>query len=207
MKNLILTVAVGSALFFASGTSHAAIVVDYSGSDIDMGTVAIGQTGTIDVDTFGGLIINRIQGVLPTNSIMTLSYNFGGNVLSGILASGAEYSYTDGGVDYYGNAIAVEPGSSVSYGTVNGAVSSSLVLASSQVDFANNSAQAIITNNASDFADFASVFAGIMIGSDVAEVAYSVSAVPIPAALPLFGAGLGALAGFGAWRKRKEEAA
>lgn len=206
MKHLIMTVAVSSALLFASGTSHASIIANFSGSDVDMGTVAVGQTGVISADSFSGLIINRISGMLPADSLITFSYEFTGNVLSGILASGAEYQYMQDGVSFYGNAIAIEPGASTSYATVDGVVSSSLVLASSQVDFANNTAQAIITNNASDFADFSSVFAGLVIGDDTVEIAYSVSAVPIPAALPLFGAGLGALAGFGAWRKRKAAA-
>lgn len=206
MKKLILAIAVSSAMLLGAGTASAA-TVNYNGSNVSMGTVQVGQSGSVSAVNAGGLIINSISGGLPSNSMITFTYNFSGNVLSGLLGSAAEYSYNLGGNNYYGNALSLQPSSgTISYGMVNGATSNSLVIASAQIDFATNTASTIITNNSSGLADYASIFTGLMIGGNTLDIAYSVSAVPLPAALPLFGAGLGALAGFGAWKRKKAAA-
>jgi hypothetical protein len=190
---------------FASSPASA-VVVDYSGFNINMGNVAIGQTGTIDADHLGNLIVNRITGTLPSNSMITFSYNFAGDIDWGALLSGVGYSYTDAGHNYAGYSIEIPPGPvSFSYGEVDGFPSTALAVASAQIDFSNNKASVIIKNFSSGVANYVSLFLGSVLRNQDLEIAYAVSAVPLPAALPMFALGLGALVGLGARRKRKAD--
>ncbi|PJB70858.1 MAG: hypothetical protein CO093_06900 [Alphaproteobacteria bacterium CG_4_9_14_3_um_filter_47_13] len=190
------------ALTLKVGTVSAA-TVDFN-AGVDMGTVSIGQTGTITADHFGNLILNKITGSLPANGMITFTYNFAGNLVSGFLAAGSSYSYIDGGSDFAGKSVSIAPlGLSSTNGTVDGFPSTALSVASAQIDFDNNTATSTIKNFSSGVVDYVNLFAGLVLGNKNLEIAYSVSAVPLPAALPLFGIGLAALAGFGA-RKRKK---
>lgn len=49
------------------------------------------------------------------------------------------------------------------------------------------------------------VFLGTVAGSTAFDVSYVVSAVPVPAALPMFGLGLAALAGYRARKRAKKQ--
>jgi hypothetical protein len=198
------TVAIVSVGLLVGANKASAAIVDFSGDDINMGTLAIGQSGTISADSLGSLVVNSVQGVLPVNSLLTFTYNFSGNLLAGVLAAGSEYTYTAGGVDFAGSSLSVEPlGLNYASGTENGAPSSALAFSSAQVDFTGNTASAIISNESAGVLDFSSVFVGLVIGDRNLDIAYNVSAVPLPGALPLFGLGLAAMAGYNMRRKKK----
>ena len=197
-KFFIVSILALSLLSFANNASAANV-------NYDLGTVAIGDTGVLVSNHPDILVTNNIAGSLPSNSMITFSYNFGGSLLSGYLSAGADYSYLMDGDSFNGGALNTSPtGINYSFGTVNGVSSTPLVMASAQIDTATTGTT-VITNNSGGLGTFASVFQGLIAGNNDVTVAYSVSAVPLPAALPLFGAGLSAL-GFGAWRRRKAAA-
>ncbi len=205
LRKILMVSIISIGLAFGANNASAAIV-DYSGGDVNMGNVVVGQSGTITGDSLGALIVNNISGALPNNSMITFTYNFAGNLLGGILASGAEYSYNVGADNFSGSTLSINPmGLQYSFGTTNGTSSAALAMASAQIDFTANTATAIITNDSAGLLDFASFFTGLVIGDNNLSVAYSVSSVPLPAALPLFGLGLTAFAGYSI-RKRKKQA-
>ncbi len=189
-----------------SPSPASAVVVDYSGFNIGMGNVSVGQTGTIHADHLGNLIVNQITGTLPSNSMITFSYGFAGDIDWAALLTSTGYAYTDGGHDYAGYSIEIPPGPvSFSYGQVDGFPSTALAVASAQIDFSTNTASVIIKNFSAGVANYVNLFLGSVLGNQNLEIAYAVSAVPLPAALPMFALGLGALAGLGARRKRKTD--
>lgn len=205
MNRFMLAAAVALGLAFTAGSASAA-TVNYSGSIINMGAVSIGQDGVIDADHDGNLIVNNITGTLPAGSMISFSYNFAGDLQLGLLGESGSYSYTSGGHTYAGQALAFSPlGGSLAVGSVDGSPSTALVFASAQLDFVANTATAVIKNFSSGVVNYASLFMGLVGGNKDLQISYQVSAVPLPAALPLFGAGLGALV-FGS-RKRKAKAA
>lgn len=189
-----------------SPSSASAVVIDYSGFNIGMGNVSVGQTGTIHAGHLGNLIVNQITGTLPSNSMITFSYDFAGDIDWAALLTGAGYSYTDGGHNYAGYSIEIPPGPvSFGYGEVDGFPSTPLAVASAQIDFSANTASVVIKNFSAGVANYVNLFLGSVLRNQSLEIAYAVSAVPLPAALPMFALGLGALAGFGARRKRKAD--
>ncbi|MGH1402763.1 MAG: VPLPA-CTERM sorting domain-containing protein [Alphaproteobacteria bacterium] len=186
------------------GSQSAMASYDYTGSSVDMGTVSVGDFGVIgDIDHFGATIVSQVAGTLPSNSMITFTYNFSGNIQAGVLGSFAEYDYTDGGDTFTGFSSSSSLFGNSSVGTVNGSTSTPLAVASAQIDFSTNTATAVIKNVSSGTVDFLNLFVGLVGGSQNLEIAYSVSAVPLPAALPLFLSGLAALMGI-SFRRRKQ---
>lgn len=192
-------------------TQANAAVVDYTGNFVDMTPtpLEIGQSGTITGSGvgFGNLVLSLITGSLPSNSLITFSYNFAGTILSSSLTASGGYSYNDGGVSSIGYTTASAPGGfgySVSY--ENFSPVAPLALSSAQID-SPNTATVIIQNLSAGSLSYATAFMGTILGSKNFTVAYNVSAVPIPAALPLFGLGLGVLAAMRARARRKQDLA
>ena len=204
MKNKIITPVLLLALgLMLNAEMASAAIVNYSGNNNNMNTVSVGQTGTISSMNDGGLVVNNIEGLLPSKSMITFTYNFGGDLLSGSLNSGSSYDYLLEGDNYNGGSLSFAPsGINYSFGTKNGDPSTALVVASAQIDASSDTGMTFIKNNSAGLASYASVFIGLIAGNNDLNISYSVSAVPLPAALPLFAAGLSAL-GFGAWRRKK----
>lgn len=183
-----------------------AAVVDYTGNFVDMTPtpLAIGQSGTITANGagFGNAVMSLITGSLPANSMITFSYNFDGVLDSGYLTTSGGYSYTNGGVSYTGYTTATAPGGfgfSASYEDATPVAA--LALSSAQIT-SPSTATVIIKNLSAGALSYVSAFMGTVAkGAKSFTVAYNVSAVPVPAALPLFGLGLGALA----WRARSRK--
>lgn len=198
-------------LGLSSTPSSAAVVstVDYSGNFIDMTPtpLAIGQTGTITSGGagFGNAVLSLITGSLPSNSMVTFTYNFAGTLTSSFLTASGGYSYVDGSGSHMGYTTANAPGGfgfSASYD--NATPVAPLALSTAQIT-GSNSASVIIKNLSAGALSYASAFMGTVMGSKNFTVAYSVSAVPVPAALPLFGLGLGALAFVRSRARRKQD--
>lgn len=194
-----------------SATPASATVVDYSGNFVDMTPtpLEIGQSGTITSTSpgFGSTVFSLITGSLPANSMVTFSYNFSGTILSGLLNASGGYSYIDGGVAHAGYTTASAPGGfGFSASFEDGTPVAPLALSSAQID-STSTATVVIKNLSAGALSYASSLMASVFGSKNFTVAYNVSAVPVPAALPLFGLGLGAIAAMRARRKNKEELA
>lgn len=202
----------GCVLGFAlSSTPSSAAVVNYSGNFVDMTPtpLEVGQSGTITSTGagFGNAVLSLITGSLPTNSMITFSYNFAGSLTSSFLSTSGGYSYNDGGVSYQGYTTATAPGGfgfSASY--ENATPVEALALSSAQID-SPNAATVIIKNLSGGALSYVTAFMGTVMGSKNFTVAYNVSAVPVPAALPLFGLGLGAIAFMRSRARKKQELA
>lgn len=205
IKKILTVGAVALAMAFGSNGAEAAY--DYTGSSVDMGTVSVGDTGTIgNIGNFGPLVASNISGSLPSNSMITFTYSFSGNVATGVLGAFGDYDYNTGTDSFSGYASSSNLFGSNSAGIKNGSASTPLAVASAQIDYSNNTATAVIKNISSGTVDYLNMFVGFISGNKNLEVSYSVSAVPLPAALPLFLAGLAALMGFSHRRKKQEVA-
>lgn len=201
-RTSILSALVAGGTLLTSGQALAS-VTDFSGNVVNTGQLQRGQSGTITGGGGSGLTTSSISGSLAANDQVTFSYDFTGNLRAGILGSFA--SYNTGNTQ--GSAQAIAPFSiSSASGTVNGSPSTPLAFSSAQIDFSNNKATAVIQNFSSGVVNYSNQFIGILTGSSAYDVAYSASAVPVPAALPLFGSGILALFGFRRKKKREEEA-
>ncbi len=196
IHRLAMAAALALGLLMNAGTASAAFVTN-------MGLVSAGDSGVIDMSHSGNLIVNSITGSLPSNSMITFSYDFDGNIDFGALSAGGQYAYNTGGSLFEGMTLDTTFSSPVAMGYTDGTPSPALALASAQIDFTGNTATAVIKNLSSGIVHYASLFSGLFSGAKTGTVSYVVSAVPLPAALPLFGLGLGAMAGFGIRRKKK----
>lgn len=200
---------VAGCLFGMAFTSNnaSATVIDFTGNFVDMtpSPLGIDQSGTIysDGSGYGSAVLSQITGSLPANSMITFSYNFSGTLTSNFLTTSGGYSYSDGGVLYVGNTNATAPadfGFSASY--EDSTPVTALALSSAQIDSAHT-ATVIIKNLSAGILNYVTAFMGTVTGNKHFTVAYNVSAVPVPAALPLFGLGLGALAAMRARSRKK----
>ncbi len=206
MKNVVCAclLTVGLFAFSFVSTANAVVSNDFTGSFVEMGTLGSGQSGTIYADDVkNGVAISQIDALLPSHNSVTFSYNFSGNLRSGILADGGYYSYESGGNQYDGFAVALSQGSlSFSKGFVNGApVSTALAYASANLDTGNNVASATIANGSDGFLNITNALFAFVRGSNKYNISYRVTATPLPAALPMFIMGL--LAVFGIQKRRK----
>ncbi|MCB1529592.1 MAG: hypothetical protein KDJ42_01130 [Alphaproteobacteria bacterium] len=203
-----LMIAVMAVAFSVNAKSAAAAVVDFSGSVVEMTPepLDIGQTGTITGGGGGGSsVLSIINGILPPSSMVSFSYSFASPITSGLLADFGAYFYNDGFHDYAGWAADdSSSGTPLSDGTTDGTFSGALAFASAQLT-GLTSGTAIIKNFSAGSLDFMAVFLGTVAGSTAFDVSYVVSAVPVPAALPMFGLGLAALAGYRARKRAKKQ--
>ncbi len=202
----ILTIG-AAVLAMAFGSHSANAAYDYTGFSVNMGNLSVGDSGVIgDIGHFGSAIVSQVSGSLPANSMITFTYNFSGNLQTALFGVLGEYNYVDGGNTYEGYASASNLLGVNAVGLTNGLSSTPLAVASAQTDFGTNTATAVIKNVSSGVVDYLNLFVGLVSGSKNLEISYSVSAVPLPAALPLFLSGLAGLMGFSYRRKNKASA-
>jgi hypothetical protein len=201
-------------LMFAQ--SAMATVVNYSGYDVDMGSVGYGQTGTISnflPPVIGGA--GLAFGVIPSNSSIVFSYSFtdvpqlvDSNGPAMMLYSNGDYDFFQGGDHYTGgdSAHAGMPvgGTYPQTGFINGAFATPLLLATA--DLTGTAGSTSIVNSSVGTALFTtmSVFFGALPAGG--NLTYAVSSVPLPGALVLFASALLGLFGFSR-RKRAKAAA
>jgi hypothetical protein len=214
------------ALLLGAGSAHAA-TVNLNGSDDTLGTVTIGQTGTIDnLVTFplgGGntaYLLGAAFGELPADSEIIFSYTFLNGVGShGNLRSTATYGQTIGNKTY----------SAFSSSTGNGDYSyfvtaahphhhiptPSPVLATAHMGHHDRHGMTTITNTSDVDVSFSSYFISFFQrlfhnGRGLGDVivtydVVSTAALPLPGALPLFGVGLLSLTSIGLWKKTRRK--
>lgn len=212
MKNIIYKYLLMTGVVLLSlsgaGVANASMVKDYNGSFVEMGTLFDGQHGTI---TGGGgideaAVISQITAKLPAGTMIEFSYTLDGMLLGGMLTSGGSYSFKDDyGKVYEGQTVALSIGpTSYSEGSYDGVASEALAFSSAQLNIGTSSGSAIIKNYSEGFLDIVSVLVGaIAAGGNTYTISYSVSSVPLPAALPMFGMGIIAVAGMRARSKKK----
>ncbi len=214
----LLASALAAFLSLAATNAAHATVVDFSGSNVNMGTVDYGQSGTI-TDIYAALFSlppnvvgqGEAYGFLPANSKITFTYTLTG-LHQGSLQSYGSYSYIDGGLLYDGSTLSDTAGPvNVDVGTIDGSPSLPLVLSTANltvVDPGTSTGTTTITNNSNSFAQFQTMFLGILQGlpPGVGIIHYNVSAIPLPAALPMFGALLASMFGFARFRRKNAAA-
>lgn len=214
---------VASAAFAVStaALSSAALAgqVDFSGSTVNMNAVEVGQFGTISnlYQTLFTLPPNvvgtgSIFGFLPSFAQITFSYSFTG-LSQGNLKGNTSYNYFVGADQFEGGATTNTSGATTSSGTINNVNSAPLVFASSGLNIQNpgtSTGSVTFTNTSASFAQFQSIFTGLlaMSPSSIGSATYAVSSIPLPAALPMFATLMASMFGFARFgRKRKALAA
>jgi len=165
----------------ATGQAKAALFIPTYTIDSDLGTVVAGDNGVLE-NTFRLVYPGRYQ-----------DYNFTGT-LDGKTRITFDYTLTGPDTSYLESVM----------GSLGASVLPPTVVTDISLD--GTMGQVIITNFASVAANFISFFHAFLgEGKNVVRVTYSVSAVPLPAALPLFAAGLAGLAFAGRRKKTTQK--
>lgn len=174
--------------------------------DVGVNTMEVGQEGIINFGSVqypvNGSVSYEVEAYIPVGSMITFSYNTS-NFVSGEGDATAYASNLAGDSNVIVTAL---PGS----GEVASATVSSLAFVSAQFVGGNSSNADIIIKNLSESAIKISSFleqlyaAGPLASS---SISFEVSEVPVPAALPMFGLGLIAMAGLGRRKKAQKAAA
>ena len=202
-------------LLFSSFSAASADEVNYSGSSVNMGQASVGQFGTIS-NIYDALFLlppnvvgsGETFGFLPHNAKITFSYTLDG-LVDGQLQGYSTYDHHIGGDHYQGSALADSDGTYSSSGSINGSPSASLVMSTANLNLGDPSTGTVtITNTSGAFAAFQSLFFGVLnAANNSGSINYAVSAVPLPAALPMFAALLAGMFGFKNRRKHAVAAA
>ncbi len=193
MKIRSLVLAAAFALFTGAAQANA---INYSGAVVSMGTVLIGQTGTIS-NPLGTVLTlphsisvgSLITGKLPQNAIITFTYTFTG-LRSGVINSTSGYNYTKAGNHYAGFSNGDSLTGVTNFGSVNGVSGTALVFATADMT-AITGGHASGTTTVANFTSLAESFASAFLGSITRSprgtgiITYVVSSIPLPASLPV----------------------
>lgn len=142
-------------------------------------------------------LFSAVIGYLPSNSMLSFSYNAPSIKTSDVIGISA-YSYYDyelDGVHYYGASRVSNNGVLLDTHTIDGSPSDiPLVYLSAQLNDTETLQGTSIVKNMTDVNayfefSFAANISGLAPGESI-STGYDVSAVPLPGALPLFGMGL-----------------
>jgi len=175
-------------------------------NDEGTNTLEIGQSGTMNFGTVqypgSGRVIYGVGAVLPTNSMITFSYNTTNFVADAghAISHASSLSNSDTLSVYAKTGGEGDPMSS----------SSALAFVSAQFVGGDSSSAKYVIKNLSDASIWVLSFLEQVYEQGAAaglSVSYDVSAVPLPAALPMFGFGLVAMAGLRRRKKSVEAAA
>lgn len=220
-----------AAVFYLAATSSHAATIDFTGSDYDMGTVAIGQSGTITtVKQLGApgdnmAISSLAYGLLPPMSKITFDYIFTLGSYDILNIVGEAGPITTARLFYDGPIIELYPVlRSSALGNINfeGSHSSADSPTPTDTGFIMAVANLIdpmhgritLTNATRKASGFGSNFYYLpqvqgyedIEGYTTYEVA-AVPSVPLPATLPLFGSAALGLLAFAKWREKADLAA
>ncbi len=181
MKKHFAFVAAALALL-TSGVAQAS-TVNYTGDNVNMNTVAVGQSGTITDNMTGGSNINVAQGTIAPDSYILFSYNLTGATGTPSLTSQGSYDYKSQKKTFSGTAYATSSGISVQAALAQ-------AFANITVSLTGTTGTAEIINNSASMVSFLVELTGFF----PKGFSYNYAAVPLPASLQLFLAGLAVLA-------------
>jgi len=181
-------------------------------STVEMGDVFAPQEGLIDSATTctrGTCLVDAAKGRVGVNSEIRFDYTLTSadhwlTMSQPVIYASSDYNFTGtDGFDYSASVVEQDPGFDISWASANGSNSTPLVLVTANIVDATHG-YTTIKNLSSTWVNF---FSAILSGSSLTSVTtyYHVTATPLPAALPLFGAGLVALVGLR--KRRKTDAA
>ncbi len=202
----ILAGALLSIVAFGGGAAQAAT---FPPGYTDLGYLSIGASGDTNEATAGGapmLINDYATGYIPAMSMITFTYSIKGVADYGpkLMSSVGSYNYEDNGNLYKGSVYATSAGDIKHEDFVNGVPSGTpLVFATANLFADFSGGVTTITNLTNSWVNFATMFLGILQNGD-SSASYHVSAVPLPAALPLFGIGLAGLVGVKRLKKNRK---
>jgi len=211
LRSLIIAAAASSAIF--ASTAAQALVVNFSGSNVNMGNLQDGQTGTIsNILTLNGShqYESLVLGNLPRLSEVTLYYTFPVDYVAGALDAKITYDFMQSGVHHNGFSEATSQtdifGNTTNglsqQGYLNGIAGVSQVFATALLTTpGNNTATGKVqfANYTQFFQQFnSSKFIGLFCNCEqnVGTITYEVSSIPLPASLPMVLLAVGGLFGF-----------
>lgn len=201
-KHSLLAAALATTLLTAmSVPAHAVVITANPSGNTDIGTVTNGETGTVTGYTpSSGYLTTSTTVNLPSDTEITLDYSFSGVSSLGSLAD--TYSFVSGGNTYTGSATSTYVSGVAGLEPGNSTVPTPLVFASANLPSLSSGTVQIV-NDSSGTIQFTNLFSGLFTSGLITSIKFGVSAVPLPPALSLFGAGLLGLLGFG-WMKRRQ---
>jgi hypothetical protein len=197
---------------------------DFSGSNVNMGYLSVGDSGTI-TNIYQGLFSippNEVAqslayGYIPRNSVINFTYNLTSGILGGGTTATSSYDYMRAGNHYNGSSTNVSGFAPVQQGFINGVAGVSQVFsvanytqgsgmtATATTQVANYTASSV--GNPNGYQYFTSALVALLLQNPQATgyITYTVSSIPLPAAFPMLAVALGGMFGFA--RKRKFAAA
>lgn len=167
-----------------------------------MNTVDLTSVDFVSTDSYTDLVSNmykganfvNIEGSLAANNILTINYSVSN--LSSSLRSVSLEAYADAGTK------SVDVNLSTGLGVYNDDDDQGNLAIAALWDPATLSGSLTIENLSGVKASITSWLTAVLKGAGTFTLSASVSSVPLPAALPLFGLGLAALAGYRAKNKK-----
>ncbi len=184
----------------------AAAVVNYSGTDYDMGLAVAGNEGFIQTET-SGTAFDKISGVLPTQTKITFTYTTAHPyyyLSRESLVSNGSFTIGSDSYSFFGDAGSsriIKGGKPVS--SVEGFSFESVRYVDTRTG--GSTWVNVITNLTGADVNFLTRLSSLLAPSGVLSSGYykveSIAPVPLPAALPLFGMGLAGIAA--AYRRKK----
>jgi len=222
-SSLIVAAAAFSAMF--ASTSAQAVVIDYTGSNVNTGNLLNGQSGTI-TDILAPapfhLYQSLVNGALPKMSSVTFTYTFPSFFLIGDLNGTTSYDYMHSGNHFNGFSTA-DSQTDVFFNTnstlnqqgfINSVAAVSQVFATALLTTpGDETATGTVTfsNYTQTFQNFTSKFIGafssLCDGRPVGTITYTVSSIPLPASFPMMLLVVGGLFGFARMSQRKSAVA
>jgi len=204
-KHSILAVALATASLIAFCLPAKASVIS---NTTDLGTVSAGSV-TLYSNAPANFAFTDYSGDLPADTKITFNYSFTDLASGGELEGNGSYpaSGTIGPSTPNGFSLALSPGTSETEGFIGSTPSAPLVLASANLSGTGTGTGTVtIINDSSGLASFTAIFSGAFTGISGGKFSesYSVSSVPLPATLSMFGGVMLALVGFG-WMRRKQD--
>jgi len=189
-----------------------AVMVNYSGTNTNMGVLNYGQFGVLNnnyvikhISATENFDVSQAFGYLKAKEKVTFTYTLPG-LLIGTASMHGSYSYVLSGNTYAGEADANSDTGNSSSGQTNGFSSSPLVFATAMVG--TNIARTTIVNISHGLVNFKTFFSGVLLrGFTGPSLTYNVSTVPLPAALPMFALLIGGFFGFSQLSRQRKSLA
>lgn len=206
-------------LLTSAHTAHADII-SYTGThtigdihnQIDMGHTHIGQSGTLNNWFFtlpSGQSTGQQTGYIPAMSSITFTFTYNASTTSIYGYMDGAYNFSDGPNNYSGWAYADTVIIDGNIGTINGISTPGTALVLATANLTGTTITSTFINNSSVDAIF-NLFQVAFLNGGTAKGSYNVaslSAVPLPAALPMFASLLMGMFGFSRFKNRKTQTA